>query len=106
MRCLQRGREAENQPGDDRDRKRTDEDLGIDRNRLRMHHLRRNKMREHVEAGIGESETAERASNRFATFAQAMRRTNTTAPNKTSKAGLISPTISSCNALTAAPMRI
>ena len=43
---------------------------------------------------------AERASNRFATFAQAIKSTNPTSASKTIKTGLTAPTICSCNSTT------
>ena len=43
------------------------------------------------------------ATNKFATFAQAMSRTNATAPNNTSSAGRMSPTIWSRSGTTIAP---
>ena len=50
--------------------------------------------------------TAARASSRFATLAQAMRRTNPTAPSKMRSAGLMSPTTSSWSGTTTAPIRV
>ena len=48
---------------------------------------------------------AARASNKLATFAHAINRTNPTAPNSTRRAGLMSPTTCSCSAVTTLPTR-
>ena len=55
---------------------------------------------------ISFSRAAARASSKLATFAQAIRRTKPTAPSRMSNAGLMSPTISSCNGVTVAPIRV